>query len=369
MSSSVTCDYVQASWEVNAAGQDACVQYASLIGLCDSSFTIAGVQNTSAPYTPPQGAGSHCGCNTVAYNLMAACGWCQKDIEVSWWLTLDQWAGNCTTANGGAEFTEDIPDTVNTTSLTIPNWALMPPVLDTWSPAQASAVAAAATATSTSSSNSRASSSTSSRGILGGNVNLAYTTARPVTVGSSNGNYYGSNTYTYYDPKIGLIVAILIFALYGLGAIIFAICYCVRQKRRKAWYGPMAKYYRELKLGGPSHYPMNASYNTPYTPPTHYQDPSHSYPPHPAHGQGGATTPLMHNNDHDHDDSVHNTNPFNTPYASTYSSHVPPPDASYAQGGLGYQTQGMYGGQSNPYGPPAGPPPPSGPYKGHAEAY
>jgi hypothetical protein len=41
----------------------------------------------------------------------------------------------------------------------------------------------------------------------------------------------------------------IIFGSYALLVIAVGIVYWMRQKRRKAWYGPMAQYYRQSGVG------------------------------------------------------------------------------------------------------------------------
>ena len=177
--------------------------------------------------------------------------------------------------------------------------------------------------------------------------------------------YSNPNSYVYYSNNAAIIAAALVVGFYVLGGIIFTICYCVRQKRRKAWYGPMAKYYRDIKQGGASHYPVGTTYSTPYNPPAHYQThSSRSNGSYTAVGHGGANVPLMYSNDHDQEAGFHpkhqSTNPFGTPY----STNNPLPESSYGQGGLGYQTAAKH----DSYGPPQGAPPFAS-YNGRPQGY
>ncbi|KAG8827872.1 hypothetical protein FRC19_011573 [Serendipita sp. 401] len=373
MSSSVTCGYTDALWEVNAANQDACEQYASLVGLCDSSFTVHSARPSSTPYTPPLNS---CGCNLLAYNLQAACGWCQNDIQVTWWLTLEQWQGNCTA--GGQSYTNGLPtDITGFASLTIPSWATLTPRSTSWSPSQASAFAVAAASASISGSGATVAAGNGGFGWLNSDSysgrTATSTRGRTTNFGSSNDSL---NEYRNVVGKIGIYIAVLV-GIYVLAGLVLLVVYVVRQKRRKAIYGEIARYQRSLRMGN-------------YYPPAN----NYGYPP-PGNALGGVYqpphAPLLHNNEPNvpgspsagghvslpsstpgpvHSSSpygYHNTgfppqppnaNPFITPNASTAG-------LEYSQGGLGYQTQ------AHPaYAPPSGPPNQGAlGFKGHAEVY
>ncbi|KAG8827654.1 hypothetical protein FRC17_007725 [Serendipita sp. 399] len=382
MSSSVTCGYADASWEINSANQDACEQYAHLIGLCDSSFTVQSVTPSSDPYTPPL---NRCGCNLLAYNLQAACGWCQNDIQATWWLTLDQWQGNCTA--GGQSYLNGAPTAVTGyASLTVPAWATITPRLSRWSPSQASAIAVAAASASV-----PAPASGIGNTIVGAGysfLNGVRSTSVPRGRPTSNNNNSGVLTdEVVHNAWRGAIIALAIFAaIYALAGIILGLVYFTRQKRRKAWYAEAARYQRSLRMGqypyppaGGNNYeypPSNAPggvYQPPHAPLLYNNEPN--VPGSPGHSghiplpSSSSPAPSSSYGYHPQQQTGYpppqqpysNTNPFITPNSSTVG-------LEYAQGGLGYQTQA----QSYPtYAPPPGGPPAQGApgFKGHAEVY
>ena len=127
--------------------------------------------STSPPYMPQNNA---CTCNLVAYNLQAACGWCQSTIETNWWLDEAQWAGNCTTSTFDATGT---PSSVSTSSINIPSWALLTNTGATWDPSVASAAAVI---------------------VSGVNTNVGTGTAAPTVTGGNTGD---NNGFTFsYNP-------------------------------------------------------------------------------------------------------------------------------------------------------------------------
>ncbi|PVF95105.1 hypothetical protein CPB86DRAFT_788394 [Serendipita vermifera] len=376
MTSTVNCDYTGANWEFNSEGENPCMVYAELQGVCDSGFRISQVTSTSPPYTPPNNA---CGCNVVAYNLMAACGWCQSTIQTSWWLTVDQWAGNCTSASYD---TTGVPDSVSTATINIPAWALVAPTSTSWSPSQASNIALPF------------GSSTATTGFATGSTTRGFTFTTPSYTG------YPYN-YPYYDygpaVNVAAIVCGVIFGLYALVLIAVVAAYFIRQNKRKAWYGPMARYYAAQRGfgGGQPGYgqPMVAPYapnqNTAAGVPLLYN---------PANYNSGTPVP---NSAYPNTPSTNYQIPPNMTGTTSNQSYQPPPPEGYtgAPTPVGYQPPpadqgGMYGGVPNTnsvYGaPPQGPPnttsmygtPPPGAggaphagnpnaaaFKGHAEVY
>lgn len=369
MTSNAVCDYADADWEINSRGQNACTVYAQLQGLCDPSFVINSVNENSTAYMPPNNA---CGCNVVAYNLMAGCGWCQSTIQIPWWLTVDQWSGNCTAV---AYNTLSIPPSLNVASLTIPEWARALPTGTTWSPSQASRIAVAALSSTSllaSSSGSRSSSTRSPTQTLSG---------------FNNGNFQAART----GLSGALVAIIVIFVLYILAGLAVVAIYFFRQKKRIAWYRPMAEFYRQQKGGGfgfnpaapliqnpnsngyfppqnmggqygqqpqpwivPTGAPSTAS--TPYSStPANNNVPSNGYmPPPPEHHSNafsaayGTTTG---SSGHGHANGT-GTNPFTTPGASSSTTNV----VNVAVGGTAH-TVAQYPSQTPPNGyvPPAAP--------------
>ncbi|CAG7849572.1 SubName: Full=Uncharacterized protein {ECO:0000313/EMBL:CCA69364.1} [Serendipita indica DSM 11827] len=119
--STVQCVY--ADWANNGDSQNPCQVWANLGSKC-GTFNVAplGAPNPttgeSASYGAPGGTtvpSNDCQCNRIAYSLMAACSWCQKDV----WVTL--------------------ATTVDTNGLNIPPYATQPLPGPFWDPTDAQA--------------------------------------------------------------------------------------------------------------------------------------------------------------------------------------------------------------------------------------
>lgn len=388
MSSTVVCGYSGANWEVNSAGQDACQQYAALVGTCSSTFTIGPVTPDSPPYTP-SAATAPCACNIVAYNLQAACGWCQDAIQTTWWSTQAEWSANCTLLSTTYNPTA-LPASVNTAGLTIPLWAQTPlgSGSSTWSPTFASGVAAAAApSTGASVPTTRAT----------GGINTGFGGITTGFGGATTANTaFGSFTTGRYDPyagygnyvaaaavNVGLILGIMAALAVAQWLIVFLVYYC-RQKRRRAWYGPMGQHYREMGAGGGGlvaapllfHNEPNYGGGSPHArpgslpPPTgHSPSPSNAYtayqPPPPSNVPLGGTPygvpydnrsstyapPPTGGHEYPPGTPTPGTNPFNTPYGTPYHTPGAPPPGAGGPGGY------------------TGAPGAAGGYTGHAEVY
>lgn len=129
-------------------------------------------------------------------------------------------------------------------SLNLPAWALIIPTGTSWSPSQASRAAESATPSLTTTTTIRATTSSSTYindGIFDTpTTDRLYTSLSPF--GDDNPFLIASD-----DTDPGRVAGIVIGVILGLnvlaGLIIVAV-YFVRQKKRKAWYGPMADYYQ-----------------------------------------------------------------------------------------------------------------------------
>jgi hypothetical protein len=115
-------------------------------------------------------------CNLVAYNLQAACGWCQSSIEENWWLEEAQCAGNCTTSTFEAT---GIPSSVATSSINIPSWALLTNTGPSWDRSAAAVIVSGVNTN------------------PGVNTNLGTAAAAPAVTGGDNGISFSYNPYTY----------------------------------------------------------------------------------------------------------------------------------------------------------------------------
>ncbi|KIM23834.1 hypothetical protein M408DRAFT_27539 [Serendipita vermifera MAFF 305830] len=101
MASAVRCSRGSAYWERNSNFEDACLQYAHLVGNCDTTFVMLPVTPSSPPYSPTA-AGAPCACNLVGYSLMA---------------------GYCAAAGQEYNPTSTIDSMPGAASLVIPEWA------------------------------------------------------------------------------------------------------------------------------------------------------------------------------------------------------------------------------------------------------
>lgn len=103
MSSNVTCNNPAARALYNSQGEDPCVVYARLQGVCNSGFVML----PAAPTDPTYGyINSRCGCN--------------------WWPTVMDWQASCTTVG--------IAPTFSTNALGIPPWATQGFYYGRWDP-------------------------------------------------------------------------------------------------------------------------------------------------------------------------------------------------------------------------------------------
>lgn len=81
----------------------------------------------------------------------------------------------------------------------------------------------------------------------------AYVTPTGTTWSPTQAQAYESQYPTNHGTDTGKIVGIVvgvILGLYALLAITIIVVYFMRQKKRKAWYGPMGQYYAGLRNGG-----------------------------------------------------------------------------------------------------------------------
>jgi hypothetical protein len=344
-----------------------------------TAFTIGDVTSTSPPYMPQNNA---CTCNLVAYNLQAACGWCQSTIETNWWLDEAQWAGNCTTSTFDAT---GIPSSVATSSINIPSWAFLSVTGATWDPSVASAAAVIVSGV-----NTNVGTGTAAPTITGGNTgaNNGFTFSyNPYTDTGSNNPYYFD---AYYSTGVaGYVVALgmpyppslrerscslirtlgIIFGSYALLGITIRVVYWMRQKRRKAWYGLMAQYYHQSGVGGYQGNYASGGSGQPYQPAI-YQTPT----PFKSEAAGA---PLLYNNE----PNIPRTPPTNqsslyaggsSPAPVGYNCYQPPPSGTNPyqppppSGATSFNT--AYPPSNNTYGAPQpGVGGTTGGFKGHAE--
>ena len=145
----------------------------------------------------------------------------------------------------------------------------------------------------------------------------------------------------------------------------------MRQKRHKAWYGPMAQYYRQSGVGGYHGNYASGGASQPYQPPI-YQTPT----PFKSEAAGA---PLLYNNEPNiprspptNQSSLYNGGSFPAPVG--YNPYQPPPSATNSyqppppSGTTPFSTADPP--SNNTYGtPPPGAGGATGGFKGHAEVY
>ena len=170
----------------------------------------------------------------------------------------------------------------------------------------------------------------------------------------------------FIDSVLGVV-----FGSYVLLGITVGIVYWMRQKRCKAWYGPMTQYFHQSGVGGYQGNYASGGAGQPYQPPI-YQ------PPTPFKAEAAAA-PLLYNNEPNiprspptNQSSLYNGcpslpsvgyDPYQPPPSGTNSYQPPPPS-----GTTPFST--AYPPSNNTYGtPPPGAGGATGGFKGHAEVY
>ncbi|CAE6515993.1 unnamed protein product [Rhizoctonia solani] len=138
----VQCTY--ADWTTNSRGQNPCLVWAELQTKCDAGgVRVTSLTNSRYHYTQPDSESeiNDCNCSVVAYNLMAACTWCQLGLDNKW-INETLWRSNCPNYNARGL-------SIDTSGLTIPEWAKIPVDGGMWRPNIASLAATPPTVTPT----------------------------------------------------------------------------------------------------------------------------------------------------------------------------------------------------------------------------
>jgi len=156
---------------------------------------------------------------------MAACSWCQPNIYSYDWVNETVWQEGCTDYNS-VSFDDSIA--VKADALNLPSYVFVPDLGASWDAAEAS-VAAVPDATS----------------------------EAPSATATSDGGFGdepqsgddGDNGDEFDDDSadLGLILGVALGCGLGIPLLCYTIVlivFCVRQNRRKAFYGPLAEYYR-----------------------------------------------------------------------------------------------------------------------------
>lgn len=138
----VKCSY--ADWTTNARGQSPCLVWAELQTKCDpGGVRVTPLASSRYHYTEPDEPReiNDCNCSVVAYNLMAACTWCQLGIADKW-VNETVWRSQCPSYNSRGL-------SIDASDLTIPSWATIPVDGGMWRPNIASLAASPPTVTPT----------------------------------------------------------------------------------------------------------------------------------------------------------------------------------------------------------------------------
>ncbi|KAG8714093.1 hypothetical protein FRC11_009871 [Ceratobasidium sp. 423] len=138
----VQCTY--ADWTTNARGQNPCLVWAELQTKCDAGgVRVTPLTDSRYHYTQPDSESeiNDCNCSVVAYNLMAACTWCQLGLDNKW-INETLWRSNCPSYNARGL-------SIDTSGLTIAEWAKIPVDGGMWRPNIASLAATPPTVTPT----------------------------------------------------------------------------------------------------------------------------------------------------------------------------------------------------------------------------
>ncbi|KAJ1307521.1 hypothetical protein OPQ81_001619 [Rhizoctonia solani] len=182
----VQCTY--ADWTTNARGQNPCLVWAELQTKCDSGgVRVTPLANSRYHYTQPDSESdiNDCNCSVVAYNLMAACTWCQLGLDNKW-INETLWRSNCPSYNARGL-------SIDSSGLTIPEWAKIPVDGGMWRPNIASLAATPPTVTPT----------------------LASATFTPQSTADTHSTYpknKGSNAGAIAGGVVGAALIVILFA-------------------------------------------------------------------------------------------------------------------------------------------------------------
>ncbi|KIO30688.1 hypothetical protein M407DRAFT_68879 [Tulasnella calospora MUT 4182] len=115
----------------NSRGQSPCVVYAYLSSKCSTGDDWKVTRPGNSTYAPPSGDKVNmCQCNTVTYNLMEACGYCQAARIGDW----KSWIANCPQSYISTAYPYTVPPETE-----VPSWAFKNPeeTEGSWDPAVA----------------------------------------------------------------------------------------------------------------------------------------------------------------------------------------------------------------------------------------
>jgi len=119
VSSNATC-LPSFSWAINSLGQSPCLVSAWLQSVCNNGNWETNALLPGQIYLgPQQGAAFPCGCNTVVYSLVSACGACQN-VSSPAFINWTSWEENCGQIAPFGTFPENISP-----STAVPHWAYL----------------------------------------------------------------------------------------------------------------------------------------------------------------------------------------------------------------------------------------------------
>ncbi|KAF8585183.1 hypothetical protein K439DRAFT_1632863 [Ramaria rubella] len=105
-------------WTGNAQGLSPCLVAAELQGVCNAgNWNIAPLPLGSIYAGPPPGQSSACGCSTVTYSMVSACGACQNRSVATWPVWISACSKTDITISG---YPKAIPS-----GITVPQWAYL----------------------------------------------------------------------------------------------------------------------------------------------------------------------------------------------------------------------------------------------------
>ncbi|KZV78962.1 hypothetical protein EXIGLDRAFT_846994 [Exidia glandulosa HHB12029] len=136
-------------WALGSGGETPCRLWWNLGTAC-YWWALGPLTNNTQYYTPPP-IEDECGCNVLAYNLMAACTWCEaEDYSSNWLSERELWkhvqplqvrikiftrTDSSLTLNSG---TSSRPS-VDISKFSFPDWTFLSPNGGSWSPSRAKA--------------------------------------------------------------------------------------------------------------------------------------------------------------------------------------------------------------------------------------
>lgn len=123
----------EVAWTFNEKGESPCFQWWNLGSACYGDWPLGPLASNNTNYNePPQQ--DVCECGVLAYNLMAACTWCEDENFNSNWITEKLWSKNCDTFNpSGID--------ASTGDRVFSKWAFAPNFGAKWDPARSEKIA------------------------------------------------------------------------------------------------------------------------------------------------------------------------------------------------------------------------------------